>query len=257
MKSSHALLLCLWLAGVALESLVLVRALASGWFRKYPFFFAYLASVFIQELFLLVIYLFRFNSYTSVYWFEEFFSLAMGCGVTWEIFRRILGRYPGAGRMARNVLLIALAMVLFKGLVSAWNHDVPWPTTGIELEGSLRAVQALSLIVLAALSVYYEVPIGRNIKGIFVGYGLFIGTSVLTLTLRGSLGKAFQIAWLFLQPICYMTVLFIWCASLWNYEPAPALESHLKIEEDYQSLILATRKGLIQARALLGKAMRP
>jgi len=257
MMSSHRLQLSLWLAGVVLEGLLLLRALASGWFKKYPIFFAYLASVLAQESFLLAIYRFRFTYYTQVYWFEEFVSLVMGCGVTWEIFRVTLERYPGAGKMARNVLLIALSLVVSKGLVNAWNSDVPWPTTGIELEGNLRAIQALALIVLAVLIVYYEVPMGRNIKGIFVGYGLFIATSVVTLTLRGSIGKTFQIAWVFLQPVCYLTVLFIWCGSLWKCDAAPLAESQLKIEEDYRLLALATRKGLSQVRTLAGKVMRP
>jgi len=255
--SSHRLLLSLWLAGVVLEGLLLWRALASGWFKKYPFFFAYVASVLVQEFFLLAIYRFEFRYYAPVYWFAEFVSLMVGCGVIWEIFRSILGRYPGAGKMARNVLLVVLSMVLSKGLVNAWSRDVPWPTNEIALEGNLRAIQALSLIVLVVLIVYYEVPIGRNIKGIFIGYGLFIATSVVTLTLRGSLGKTFQIAWVFLQPMCYLTVLFIWCASLWKYQAAPPAESQLKIEEDYQLLALATRKGLIQARTLADKVMRP
>jgi hypothetical protein len=257
MMSSHRLLISLWLAGVVLEGLLLFRALASGWFKKYPFFFAYLASVFVQEFFLLAIYRFRFSYYARVYWFEEFVSLAMGCGITWEIFRVMLERYPGAGKMARNVLLIVLSMILSKGLVSAWYRDVPWPTTGIELEGNLRAIQALALIVLAVLIVYYQIPIGRNIKGIFIGYGLFIATSVVTLTLRGSLGKTFQIAWVLVQPMCYLTVLFIWCRSLWEYEAAPPAESQFKIESDYRLLTLATRKGLIQARTLARKVLRP
>jgi hypothetical protein len=251
-------LLSVWLAGVALESLLLVRAFTSKWFRIYPIFFVYLFSVFAQELILLTIYIFKLeNYYTSVYWYEEFFSLVLGCGVTWEIFRLILGRYPGAGRMARNVLLFALVMTISKSAANAWSHDIRWPTTGVELESNLRAIQALSLIVLALLAAYYEVPIGRNSKGIFMGYGLFIATSVVTLTLRASLGRKFQTSWVYLQPLCYFVVLGIWCRALWEYEPAPPPELRPKIEEDYRSIALGTRKGLLQARAFLGKAMRP
>src|SRR5205085_6537918 len=69
------------------ESLLLVRAVASPWLRRYPFFFAYASSVFIQEVFLLVIYLFKFKYYASFYWYGEFTSVLLGCGVSWEIFR--------------------------------------------------------------------------------------------------------------------------------------------------------------------------
>jgi hypothetical protein len=249
--------LFLWLACVALESLVLLRGWASQWLSKYPFFSAYLACVFIQDIFFLVIYLFHFKYYAPIYWYGEFFSLFLGCCVAWEIFHLVLGGYPGAGRMARNVLLFTLIVVFTKGLADAWNGNVPWPSTELELERNLRAIQALSLIVLAVLSAYYKIPIGRNVKGIFGGYGLFIASSVITLTLRTSLGKTFQSAWVFLQPLCYVAVLGVWCNALWKYGHSPQLEPRAKIENDYQSIVVVTRKGLVQARSFLGKTMRP
>src|SRR5205085_10134359 len=118
-------------------------------------------------------------------------------------------------------------------------------------------IQALSLIVLAVLSSHYAIPMVRNVKGIFVGYALFIATSVMTLTLRASLGTTSRTAWEFFQPFCYAAVLGIWCTARWSYERRPQLETQSKIEADYQSIVLVTRKGLSQARALLGKAMRP
>ncbi len=246
-----------WVLGVALESLLLVRAVASPWWRRYPFFFAYVASVFVQEVSLLVIFLLKSKYYASFYWYGEFISLLIGCGVCWEIFRLVLGRSPGAGRMARNVLLFALIMVFAKCVVDAWNGSAPLPSTAIELERNLRAIQAVSLIVLAVFTTYYAIPMGRNIKGIFVGYGLFIGTSVMTLTLLASLGETFQTVWVFLQPSCYAAVLGIWCTALWKYEDGRQLESQTEIEEDYQSLVLVARKGLLQARTFLSKGMRP
>jgi len=159
--------------------------------------------------------------------------------------------------MARNVLAIVLLLVLSKGLVGAWNGDVPWAVTMVELERNLRAIQALSLIVLAVLIAYYRVPLGRYAKGILAGYGIFIATIVVTLTLRTSIGQPFQAVWVFVQPHCYALSLGIWCFSLWSDEPSPVEPGQSKIEEDYQSLALLTRRSLVQAREFLGKAIRP
>ena len=254
MKASE---LILWCASIALESLVLARGWMSGWFKEYVFFFAYVACVLIQDIVFLIIYLFHFRYYSSVYWYGEFFSLLIGCGVAWEIFHLVLARFPGVGRMARNVLLFGLIMVFIKALDDAWHGGVLWPSTAIELERNLRAIQALSLTVLAVLGVYYRIPITRNVKGIFSGYGLFVATSVVTLTLRASFGKTFQTSWVFLQPFCYTAVLGIWCAALWKYEADAVSQPLPRIEQDYQSLARVTKDGLVQARAFLGKAMRP
>jgi hypothetical protein len=250
-------LLTLGVVGVALESVILARALVVRWYGKCPFFFCYLASVLVQNVFVVAVYFFKFKYYSPVYWCTEFFSLLMGCGVTWEIFRLILGRYPGAGRVARNVLAFVLIMALSKGLVGTWHSNVSWGFALLELERDLRAIQALSLIVLATLVAYYHVPLGRYAKGIFAGYGTFIATMVLALTLRASIGPAFQNAWVVVQPLTYATALGIWCVSLWAEEGSAVEESQPKIEEHYRSVALLTRKGLLQAREFLGKAARP
>lgn len=249
--------LSFWLAGLALEGTILVRASVVGWIKKCPFFFGYMVNVFVQDVFFLAVYSFKFNHYKPIYWYAEFFSLLMGCGVIWEIFHLILGRYPGAGRMARNVLAIVLLMAFSRGLVDAWNGDIPWAVTMVELERNLRVIQALSLIVLALLIAYYRVPLGHYAKGIFAGYGIFIATMVMTLTLRASIGQAFQAVWVLVQPYCYAVSLGIWCFSLWSDEPSPVENAQSKIEEDYQSLALLTRRGLVQAREFLGKTVRP
>ena len=249
--------LALWLVGPALEIVILVRALVIGWFRTCPFFFGYLANVFFQDIFFLAVYVFKFKYYAPIYWYGEFFSLLLGCAVSWEIFRLVLGPYPGAGRMARNVLLFVLIVTLSKGLVGTWNGDVPWAVALVELERNLRAIQAVSLIVLALLITYYRVPLGRYAKGIFAGYGIFVATLVLTLTLRTSIGQAFQDTWVFVQPVSYAAALGIWCLSLWGAERSPVVQSQARIEQDYQSLALLTKKGLLGAREFLGKAMRP
>ena len=80
---------------------------------------------------------------------------------------------------------------------------------------------------------------------------------VVTLTLRASIGQAFQAVRVFVQPHCYVACLGIWCVSLWSDERPPVEQSQSKIEENYQSLALLTRRSMIQAREFLGRAIRP
>jgi hypothetical protein len=82
--------------------------------------------------------------------------------------------------MARNVLLFALIMVFTEVLDGAWNGSVLWPRTAIELERNLRATQALALIVLAGLSAHSQIPMARNVKGIFSGYATSGKQAVVT-----------------------------------------------------------------------------
>jgi len=248
--------LLLWLLGPLLEALILARGIQTGWFTKYRAFSAYVGCVLIQDVLFMGVYFLRFNDYGWIYWWGELFSVALGVGVTWGIFGLILGPYPGANRMARNVLTVVIVMTFSANLADAWRGQLLSSGTVIELERNLRVMQAVSLLVLAALAAYYKIPIGRNAKGMFAGYGIFIGTSVITLTLRSSLGESFQRAWVSAQPLCYILTLLIWSAFLWKYEPVTAVDVRPRIEKNYRLLALITRKRVLQARAFLGKATR-
>lgn len=250
--------LAIWLTTLALESLLLFRAMRGRLLRTYPLFYFYVGFVLSLSSVRLVIYLAEPRYYRPFYWHTQSLSVLVGCGVVWEIYRRALGRFPGAARMARNVLLFLLLMVFSRALVSASNGQGWWPTgTTAELERNLRTVQALLLIGLLLIIGSYRIPLGRNLSGMFLGYGLFIGTSVINLSFRILLGDSFQTAWQYLQPLFYLAVLCVWCIALWSYEAALLPKSEPKIEEDYQILAAATKRRLLQARAYLGRAIRP
>jgi len=250
----YSLALCI--AGIAFESTLLVRAWVWQGFKAYPLFFSYVVCVLAQDIFFFAIFLFQLRYYAPLYWYGEFLSVAFGCAVSWEIFRLVLGPYPGASQMARRLLLVAVGALVVKAVANVSLGIYSWPATAIELERNLRVLQALGLIVLALLSAYYKVPMGRNVKGIFTGYGMFVAMSIITLTLRTSLGASFQTGWTLFQPLCYFAVLVIWCLSLWKYEPVRSPQVGMKMERDYQSLVFATRKSLLQARAVLDRSTR-
>jgi hypothetical protein len=247
--------LTLWFGAIGLEGVLLVRIGLWRAFKPYSFFFTYLLCVFGLDVLFLDVYFCHFSYYASLYWYGEFLSVAVGCAVSWEIFRLVLGPYPGAGQMARRLLLFAILVAVGKAAGDAiWGAN-SWPTSSIQLERDLRVIQAVYLAILALLSAYYRVPMSRNVRGIFMGYSLFIALSVITLTLRTWFGPSFQTGWVLVQPLSYIGVLLIWCKSLWRFEPEGA-PKNFEMERDYQALVIATRKGLRQARAVLDRSTR-
>jgi hypothetical protein len=250
--------LAVWLATLALESLLLYRAARCRFLAKYVLFYSYVGFVLCLSSVRLVIYCVEPTFYRSFYWHTQSLSVLVGCMVVWEIYRRALGRFPGAARMARNLLLLVLLVVVAKVLANTPNVLAGWLTgTTAELERNLRAVQAVMLMGLVAVIASYRIPLGRNLWGMLLGYGLFVGTSVINLTLRVLLGDSFQTAWQYLQPLLYLTVLCVWCVMLWSYQATPLPKTDPRIEHDYQLLAAATKKSLLRARAYLGRGMRP
>jgi len=248
----------IWLGAIVLESVPLVRAVRVGWAKQYKFFFSYLSFVLARDLCLLVLYFWFSKAYAWSYWYSELFSVLLGCGVVWESYRAALQAYPGAARIARSALplvfILVTARIAVKGSISA--NWILGPTT-LETEVELRMAQVVLLFGLVALFAYYAIPLGRNLKGIVCGYGLFLVTSLTGLMLREGLGPAFQSAWQHIQPGSYLVVVLLWSITLWSYHPVPQDQARLSLDEDYKALLVATKSKLRIVRNLTSRAMRP
>ena len=250
--------LALWLAGPLLEIVLLVRALQIGSIKHYKLFYVYVAWVLARDLSLISINHFDPASYANVYWYTQFGSVLVGCGIVWEVYKLTLVHYPGVATMARNVLAFIFILSASRILANAWN-DTNWrpAKNAFDAERDLRIVQITVLLGLIALLKYYAIPTGRNLKGILAGYAAFLAVSVGHLSVIGSLGHAFPLAWQRVQPVAYITVLLIWCGALWQYGPVPESQVESGLEADYQSLLASTRRRLCALEGYLGRSARP
>jgi hypothetical protein len=248
----------IWWGAIFFEALLLFRSLRAKLFLRFPVFYSYIAFVFCEDLLRFCIYRWRPDIYPQTYWITEFFGLVLGSAIIFEIYVLGLSAYPGAARMARNVLLFIFVMIFAKSLVNASYGTVWWPAeTTVELERNLRIVQACALIALAALFVLYAIPVGRNLKGILFGYGLFIGVSLIQLSLFSYFGNSLQLLWSYLQSVSYLVVLGIWVKALWSYQPSPGTARIVQLEHDYRALIAATTRRIQRARHSLRMVARP
>jgi hypothetical protein len=247
----------MWWLGIALEGLVLVRGLQSRQILKFPVFYSYLLFVFTQDLVRFVFYRWASESYPPVYWVTQFVGLLAGSLVVFEIYRIGLGEFPGTAKMARNSLGVVFAAILLKVLIAPPFDPRGWVAGAcIGLERDLRIVQAVALVTLVSVFLLYNIPFAKNLKGIFIGYCVFIAASVIQLTLTASLWSRFEVAWDYLQPASYILVLGIWTWALWSAETVAGAKPEVKLEEDYQLLAASTGRMLERARARLGWAVR-
>jgi hypothetical protein len=244
----------IWWATVALEALLLARAVQGKWVAHYPVFFGYISYVLLQSVVRHVIHAWNENLYFQVYWITEFVAILVGSAVVFEIYRVGLEAFPGTARMARNVLAVVFILACTKAMVDAWNDPRWWPTaTAMDIERYLRVFQVLSIAALVVLFLFYSVPFGRNLKGILSGYSLFILLAVSWMTIGAIAGTTLHEGWRQIFPALYLAPLCLWVVNLWSYQPQPAIPA-VKLEDDYQKIAAATRRRLQEARGYLGKA---
>jgi hypothetical protein len=189
-----------------------------------------------------------------VYWLTEFLGVLIGCGVVLEICRLGLAFFPGAAAVGRNALLISFLLTVGKlfvrpGITGGWT-----PMHIIELERDMRFVQIAALLAIVLLFTVYSIPISHNLRGIIVGYGLYIGLSVLNFTFLSYFGESVQVLAVRLQASAYLLALLIWTPTLWRYVPAPG--AAVKTPTcTYQSILSETETRLAQERAALNSAV--
>lgn len=249
--------LIVYWVGLCLEIVIILRAIHQGLFLRYPTFFSYLSLVALVDAVRYYTYYYNHPSYKALYWPSEFISLIVGYGVILEILHLALTRSPGAARLARNlVLLIFFLIFAYVGYKALTNPQWTPASTSDELERDLRAAQIAILVGILAVIAYFRIPLGRNLKGIISGYGLFLASSVVTLAVHSYAGTGFDKIWVIVQPFAYLICLFIWCFTIWAYHPNP-LPGFSRELPDYPEYSASARTVLEGVRSSLGKVARP
>jgi hypothetical protein len=187
------------------------------------------------------------SAFRNWYWSTQFLSVAIGYGVILEILRQALARYPGVARFGSRILwtsfFAVLAYITYKSLaITNWSATA----TGAELERDLRTIQAFALAWILIVISHYRIEIGTNLKGIIVGYGVFIALSVMNLAVQAYAGPSIQGVLRGFQSYSFFISQFVWITALWSYQPSPAAPPVGKLESDYEDLSRRT-KGMLRA----------
>lgn len=85
----------LWIAGIALEWVILFRFLKNRLYAHYPFFSAYLVVVWSWEMALWPIYRFDYASYSQFFWVDQFLNLLAGFGVLSNLSGKVSRGFQG------------------------------------------------------------------------------------------------------------------------------------------------------------------
>ena len=248
----------IWWSGILLEVLLLVRGVRAKWITRFPVFYCYHVFILAEAVGLFALYLRSFEQYTTVYWICEWIGVILGSLILLEIYRVALRQYPGTARMARNLLGFVVAIAVAKALVGHSYGAVWWPAkTYGEVERNLRVVQVFAVLAIVVVMLTYAIPRGRHLKGILVGYGLYVGVAVVLLSLVTYFGDSFQPVWSWVQPLFYDVALCIWTVALWVPEESEKIiEAASPGGGDHSTLVSRAEEDLEHIRLGLRGAAR-
>lgn len=243
----------LWCLGDSLLILLAYRAFRAKLWKEYKYFYLYIAAVLCQAVIRLAA---AHNEalYPIVYWASEFLTGTIGFGVTWEIYRDVLMPYGGIRRMARALLFGLLMAVLVRGMMEFAASPRRYPSTTLDVVRNLGVGQAILLIAMLGLIVHYALPMGRNLRWMLIGYGAYIGSSLISRTLQAQSRNSAASWWGFPIQMEYCITLIIWCVGLWSYSPNPAPDAAM--ERDYERISNQTARAFGRLRTHLMQSWR-
>jgi len=238
--------------GLLLEFSLLGRGLQTRLIKRYYFFYLYVASVIFFTAVMMLANWTAPSLYNRWYWPLQLGTLVTGYGILLEILNHVLAPYPGAERFARFSGLGAFGTILTFALLAPlvaphWSRG-----TIIEFERDLRSVQAMFICGVLAVIFYYGIGMGRNMKGMILGYGLYILTSLMSLAVRSYAGTRLGQIWDVVQPLSFDISLVIWLVALWSYCPNPTSDHMIHLEEDYGALVERTKDVMGAIRGYIG-----
>lgn len=250
--------LAIWWTCIFLECLILLRIAKNGLIRAYPFFSAYLASVLVSDIIRYVVYRhFGTFAYQVAYWSTEFFCILAGYCVVLEVLEASLASYDGPRKFARNVGLTVFASIV--GLIALeWllERRIRLSLTTVEVHRDLSSAELILLAFIITVLVRYGIAIGRNLKGIIVGYGLCVVTVVMDHAIWSYHGH-YTTVFATVLSISYLASLLIWMVALWAYKPNPVpIHTAGGLSDDYQALARRIKQAVGGMKGQVGRAAR-
>ncbi len=210
----------LWWLGTGLALTLLIRGTWSGWHRRCPVFFGYLGWVAVTSLAGCFVFRMAGPIYPVYYWFCHLVGVVLGFAVLCELCGQILETFPGVRRLALLVLAAFFVALISKTIMNVAGVSDDWyRVTTVEVTRHFRFAQALLLVILVGILFYYRIPLERGIRGIFLGYGAYVGVSLIGLSVRAYGGATLHAYWRFAQQVAYIAVLCVWLAAVWRRRP--------------------------------------
>lgn len=248
--------LSVWYIGIFLELLILFRCFKTGSFRLYPFFVIYLGCVCVGDVPLSK--MLAPATYKLCYWSKEFICVLAGYALLMEIIEKAFAYFEGPRKMGRNAALITLAAIVgFTGFQAMVDHLSSASHTSIQIEANLRGAELVLLLIVITVITYYRIPIGRNLKGIIIGYGICTVAVAVDEAVRTFAGASFHAAFSAVWSYSFLVPLVIWAGMLWSYQPNPVPSGWTQIDGDYGILAGRTKATLAGVVGHLRKAVRP
>jgi hypothetical protein len=231
----------LWAATFLLQFVVGALIVFRGYFRRLPFFSAYIALNLCQAVLLYAIYHYYGDKSMQAYitgWVSEAITLAARLCATVELLRLVLRSYRGIWGMTWRLLAFTCPMVL--ALVWIFFSRSEAPVFVMQLDSGYHIVFAVALILCLGLLHYYPILVEPVYKVLLSGFCWYSCAKILINTVLHGYSYAQYIhywsVWQTLSISSYLLVLILWVSALSQPAPATQQQPTLLTDAEYRDI---------------------
>jgi hypothetical protein len=248
----HALLYVFPYSAILLEGLLLWRLIRHGQCIRYPHVTLFVAFDLLSNIVLFLIDRSRPAWFADAYWRIASISLFLRFLVNWEFFRGVFPRrstlHDIASRIVVTVVLSTLPAIGFLGWKQASSLPYVYLHFSPAVEQYVSLGQAVLLLAAAAIAWYYRIPLGKNLRGLSLGFGIFLLLRVVNFASL-QVFRGFGSYWRVLTPMTFIGMVAIWLWAFWQFAPSPERWSmdeisHTQWKTEWQQLWVRIRKAL-------------
>jgi hypothetical protein len=199
-----------WLAGFALQILLLLTVFAKRVWKRFPFFAAYVILTFVENAAAYALSA-RPNAYFLLYVVGETLSILVGISVVYEVFRHLFSSHRALSRLAANVFGVLTALFLIVGVAVVYFHG-PIGKSGMisavmVLEEAARIVQVGLIMGLFVCSSAFGLHWRQQVFGVGLGLGTLLTVKLITVTMQPLMpaaGGLLNLVWLISFDLCFL-----------------------------------------------------
>lgn len=208
-------------------SLLLVRGAKEKLLARFPFFYSYLTFSLAGSLAVYALSWLVPALHARVYWWHYLVTVLAEFAVIVEISDHLFEPYPAIRGLGR-LLVASISVLLF--LVYVLPSLATYPSSSAFLLGFIKkasTLKAVALLAVLGVASRYRLNGGRNISGMALGFGVYLGINLAHFALAERYGTTFRLG----IPVAFTLALVIWTVALWSYRPASPTVKEIKAAE--------------------------
>jgi hypothetical protein len=248
-----------WVAGPALQVLLLRFMVVRKLNSVFPRFFSYILFQTIKSGLLFVVFRYYQASYFDVYWTGNAISVVLAVTVMDEILHNLFKEYGGIQQLGSFIFRWSCGLLLLLAILSAFSSEQASAdrvvSAVLAFDRSVRVVQCGLFLLLMLLCRFLRNCWRQNVFGIALGFGVFASIELMLVSIVMHYGDASGEIVSLLKSAAYNATTLLWIMYLRRQsEYIPQIQVTPQLNALNMALVASTPAGASDFLSLVEQA---